>query len=92
MTGWVHDGAAAGAGDHNVQVAETDHGRARVAAWDGGGGATDLWAWPQCQAFEPIQIGQLNSNEFDFESNPFRLHLIQKVPSRTRFFLNKIWS
>jgi hypothetical protein len=36
---------------------------------DRGGGATDMWAWPQCRAFEPIQIGQLNSNEFEFESN-----------------------
>jgi hypothetical protein len=36
---------------------------------DRGGSATDMWAWPQCRAFEPIQIGQLNSNEFEFESN-----------------------
>jgi hypothetical protein len=36
---------------------------------DSGGGATDLWAWPQCRVFEPIQIGQHNSNEFKFESN-----------------------
>jgi hypothetical protein len=26
-------------------------------------------AWPQCHMFEPIQIGQLNSNEFEFKSN-----------------------
>jgi hypothetical protein len=63
-------------------------GRARswaghAVARDRGGGATDVWAWPQCRAFDPIQIGQLNSNEFDFESNPFKFHLIQKGPFQT---------
>jgi hypothetical protein len=50
-----------------------------TAAWDRGGGATDMWAWPQCWAFERIQIGQLNSNSF-------QLHLIQNgIPELKQF-------
>jgi hypothetical protein len=43
-----------------------------------------------CRAFEPIQIGKLNSNDFEFESNLFELHLIQTGLSRALKILNKI--
>jgi hypothetical protein len=55
-----------------------------------GGDATCVWASPQCQAFESIQIGQLNSNEFEFESNMFELHLIQIRPSLARKIQNMV--
>jgi hypothetical protein len=43
-----------------------------------------------CRAFEPIQISKLNSNDFEFESNLFELHLIQTGLSHALKILNKI--